>query len=60
MAKKSTRNARAELRSWYLHGLLPKLARAATTGVADPRTVEGLDAEMRAFLDLARAPEEAA
>ena len=54
------RDPRAELQAWYLQGLLPKLARAAGSGTVDPRAVEALDGEMRAFLDLARAREEAA
>jgi hypothetical protein len=59
-AKKSTRSARAELQAWYLHGLRPKLARAAGSGAVDPRAVDAFDGEMRAFLDLSRAREEAA
>jgi hypothetical protein len=59
-APEDTSTARAELQSWYLHGLLPKLARAAQTGVVDPRAVAALDAEVRKLLDLARAQAEAA
>jgi hypothetical protein len=58
--KKSTPSARTELQAWYLEGLLPKLTRAARTGGVDPRAVDALDGEMRAFLDLARARESAA
>ena len=54
------RAARAELQAWYVRGLLPKLTRAASTGVADPRAIEALDADVRGLLDLARAREEAA
>jgi hypothetical protein len=53
-------NARAELQSWYLHGLLPKLTRAASARVVEPAAVEALDAEVRWFLDLAEEHEEAA
>jgi len=60
MQNESTNDARAELQSWYLHGLRPKLARAASTGAVDPRAVAALDAEVRSFLDLSRAREEAA
>jgi hypothetical protein len=37
------------LRSWYLHSLQPKLARAATTGAVDPQAVAALDAEVTKF-----------
>jgi hypothetical protein len=47
-------DARAELRSWYLHGLQPKLARAASSGAVEPQALAALDAEMRRFLDLTR------
>lgn len=57
---KRARAARAELQAWYVQGLLPKLARAASSGVADPRAVEALDADVRGLLDLAREREEAA
>jgi hypothetical protein len=59
-ANENVRAARAELQAWYLGGLLPKLARAASSGVIDPREVEGLDAEIRGLLDLAPPREEAA
>jgi hypothetical protein len=55
MPTEHTNDARAELRSWYLHGLQPKLARAASTGAVDPQAVAALDAEVRSFLDLYRA-----
>ena len=55
-----TSRARAELQLWYLHSLLPKLARAARTGAVDAQAAAALDAEVRAFLDLARARGEAA
>ena len=58
--KKSTPDARSELQAWYLQGLLPRLARAAGSGAVDPRAVDALDGEMRAFLGLSRAREEAA
>ena len=60
MASGRGRRARAELQSWYLQGLLPKLARAAQTGAVDRAAVEALDADVRALLDLSRAREEAA
>ena len=55
MPNERTNDARTELRSWYLHSLQPKLARAATTGAVDPLAVAALDAEVRSFLDLYRA-----
>ena len=55
MPNERTKDARAELRSWYLHGLQPKLARAASTGAVDPQAIAALDAEVRRFLDLYRA-----
>jgi hypothetical protein len=59
MQNESTNHARAELRTWYLQGLQPKLARAANTGAADPLAVAALDAEVRKLLDLSRTREEA-
>ncbi len=56
----NTRTARAELQYWYLHRLLPKLARAATTGAVDRAAAAALDADVRALLDLAREHERAA
>jgi hypothetical protein len=55
MRNERTNDARIELRSWYLHSLQPKLARAATTGAVDLQAVAALDAEVRSFLDLHRA-----
>ena len=55
MPNERTSDARAELRAWYLHGLQPKLARAASSGAVDPQAVAALDAEVRRFLDLYRA-----
>jgi len=55
MPNERTNDARAELRSWYLRSLQPKLARAATSGAVDPQAVAALDAEVRSFLDLYRA-----
>jgi hypothetical protein len=54
MPNEHTNDARAELRSWYLHSLQPKLARAASSGAVDPQAVAALDAEVRSFLDLYR------
>jgi hypothetical protein len=55
MPAKDERDARAELRSWYVHGLQPKLARAASSGTVDPRAVAALDADLRRLLDLSPA-----
>lgn len=60
MPSESTNAARAELQSWYLHGLQPKLARAVSTGAVDPRAVAALNAEVRRFLELSRTGKEAA
>jgi hypothetical protein len=60
MSKKDARDARAELQAWYLHGLLPKLARAASTGTVDTGAVEALDADVRALLDVTEARRDAA
>jgi hypothetical protein len=57
---KSTNDARAELQSWYVHGLQPKLARAARAGAVDPQAAAALDAEVRTFLDLSETRDEAA
>ena len=54
MESERTSNSRAELEAWYLRGLLPKLARAARTGVADAQAVRTLDADLRALLDIPR------
>lgn len=52
MPNERTNDARAELRSWYLHSFQPKLARAASTGAVDPRALAALEAEVRRILDL--------
>lgn len=57
---KGTRAARAELQAWYLHGLLPKLARAARTGAVDAGAVVALDADVRALLEISQERKEAA
>jgi len=54
------RAARTDLQAWYLHGLLPKLARAAKTGAVDVQAVEALDADVRSLLDLSAGRKEAA
>ena len=59
MPNERTNEARAELRSWYLHSLQPKLARAASTGAADPRALAALDDELRKLLDASRMRVEA-
>lgn len=52
MPNERTNDALAELRSWYLHSLRPKLARAACTGAVDPRALAALEAQLRRILDL--------
>jgi hypothetical protein len=51
--------ARETLQAWYLHGLQPKLARAARDGTVDPRAVAALDDELRALLEISEAREAA-
>ena len=46
------REGRAELQSWYLTSLLPKLARAAADDVVQPAAADELDRQLRTFLDL--------
>lgn len=46
------RNARAELQTWYLASLEPKLARAAAQDVVPSAAAEALDRQLREFLDL--------
>jgi uncharacterized membrane protein len=60
MENERSSNARAELQTWYLHDLLPRLARAARTGTVAPQELDALDAGMRRLLDLTREREEAA
>ena len=60
MENEKARDARVELRAWYLGGLRPKLARASSRRVVDSRAVEAFEAELRALLDLAQETEEAA
>jgi len=60
IANKRTVDARAELEAWYRRGLLPKLARAARSGVVDGRAVDALDADVRALLDISQERKEAA
>lgn len=55
MAARAERDARAELRSWYVHGLQPKLARAVSSGTVDPGAAAALDADLRRLLDLSPA-----
>jgi hypothetical protein len=54
------REARTELATWYLRGLLPKLARAATIGAVEAQAVEALDADVRALLEISQERREAA
>jgi hypothetical protein len=55
------RNARAELRAWYLASLRPKLVRAGSTGIVPPSAASALDRQLGELLDLdAGAGEEAA
>jgi hypothetical protein len=60
MEAKNPHEARAELRAWYLSGLLPKLARAAGLGVVNAQAVEALDHDLRALLELSPERQEAA
>ncbi|HEY1367719.1 MAG TPA: hypothetical protein VGF23_11410 [Gaiellaceae bacterium] len=56
MLKTTEDNVRslAELRSWYLSSLRPKLARAADGGTVEPGAVAALDRQVRELLDLSR------
>jgi hypothetical protein len=54
------REARAELKAWYLRGLRPKLEQAASAEVVTPQALEALDADVRGLLDLTQEREEAA
>jgi hypothetical protein len=56
----STPDRRAEVQAWYREHLQPKLERAVRSGVADPRSVAALHAELRALLDLEPARDRAA
>jgi hypothetical protein len=47
MPSESTNEARAELESWYLRGLQPKLARSASTGAVDPQAIAALEGGVR-------------
>jgi hypothetical protein len=60
MSSQGAKDARAELRSWYVDGLRPKLARAARSGAVDPGAAAALDAEVRKLLDLRSAQEDVA
>jgi len=62
MLKTTEENGRslAELRSWYLGSLRPKLARAADGGTVEPSAVAALDRQVRELLDLSRASRKAA
>jgi hypothetical protein len=46
----------AELRSWYLGSLRPKLARAAGGGAVEASAVVALDRQVSELLALSRAP----
>ena len=54
------KEARADLRAWYLRGLLPKLTRAAGEGAVDAGAMEALDADVRSLLEISEEREEAA
>ncbi len=60
MPNDTSNDARAELRSWYLEGLQPKLARAASAGTVDAQAAAALDVEVRQLLELSSKREEAA
>jgi hypothetical protein len=60
MRNESSNEARAELRSWYLQGLRPKLARAVASGAVDPHAAAALDLEVRRILSLSQPRDEAA
>ncbi len=46
------RDARAELRDWYLASLQPRLARTARTGAVPPAAAAAFDRELRELLDV--------
>lgn len=48
----SKRTARTELQVWYLESLRPKLAHAATMGLAQRGAARALDRQLRDFLDV--------
>jgi hypothetical protein len=52
MAAQATRNARDELRSWYLDELQPRVARAASEGVVDPQAAAVFHADLQRLLGL--------
>jgi hypothetical protein len=43
--------ARAELRSWYLDRLRPRLARAVAAGIVDRTALEQVDIELAGLLE---------
>jgi hypothetical protein len=49
---RGSEDRRAELQSWYLSGLRPKLASAARAGTVPPGAVVALDSCLRDLLDL--------
>jgi len=53
----TSENVRVELQAWYLAGLRPKLAAAASTGAITPGSASAFDDEMRDLLDLADEPQ---
>ena len=46
------RNELGELRAWYLEGLAPKLAEAASSGSIHPPSAAALHERLRALLEL--------
>ncbi|HVU77827.1 MAG TPA: hypothetical protein VHC67_09615 [Gaiellaceae bacterium] len=52
MPAEATTSARAELRSWYLHDLQPRVAEAARRGDVDSVTAAAFHADLRKLLGL--------
>jgi hypothetical protein len=46
------RNSRAELQTWYLASLQPRLRDAESAGIVSPAAADALDREIRDFLNL--------
>jgi hypothetical protein len=54
------RNARAELQTWYLTSLRPKVLRAAGADVVEAAAAEELHRQLCEFLDVPGSPPEPA
>jgi hypothetical protein len=48
----SQHDALAELRTWYLGSLRPKLVHAGAAGIVPPAATDALDQSLRELLDL--------